>query len=144
MKWLLLFALSLRLFAAQDGLNAAPAKAAIEAMLNRQAEAWNRGDLNAFVADYAARCTLVGSEITETTRARVLAHYKEKYPSRAAMGNLAFSDLAVHLLKADIAIVTAHWHLDRDTKSGGPVGGVFSLVCQLSGGAWQIVLDHTS
>jgi ketosteroid isomerase-like protein len=144
MKWLLLFAVNLRLFAAYDAVDPAPANTAIKTMLNRQAEAWNRGDLSEFVTYYAPLCTLVGNEIAETTRSQVLAHYKERYRSRDAMGRLAFSNLTIHLLSANIATVTAHWHLDRDTKSGGPVGGVFSLVCQFSDGAWQIVLDHTS
>ena len=138
-----MLALGLPLFGASDG-NIGPAPAAIKVMLNRQAEAWNRGDLLDFVAYYAPLCTLVGNEITETTRSRVLAHYKEKYPSRSAMGKLTFSDVSIHLLHSDIATVTAHWHLDRDAKAGGPVGGVFSLVCELSGNKWQIVLDHTS
>ena len=144
MKWLLALALGLQLVAANDGADAQPAKTAIEAMLNRQADAWNRGDLLDFVSYYAPLCTLVGAEIKETTRSQVLAHYKERYPSRGAMGKLTFSDVSIHLLNKDVATVTAHWHLDRDAKSGGSIGGVFSLVCQLSGGGWQIVLDHTS
>ena len=144
MKLLLALALGLRLAAANPSLDTKPVRTAIETMLNRQADAWNRGDLPEFVSYYAPLCTLIGTEITETTRSHVLAHYKEKYPSRAAMGKLTFSDISIHLLEKDVATVTAHWHLERDAKSGGPVGGVFSLVCQLSGGAWQIVLDHTS
>jgi ketosteroid isomerase-like protein len=144
MKLLLALALGLRLTAAHDAVDAKPAKTAIETMLDRQADAWNRGDLVEFVSYYAPLCTLVGTEITETTRSQVLAHYKEKYPSRGAMGKLTFSDLSIHLLNRDVATVTAHWHLDRNTKSGGATGGVFSLVCQLSARGWQIVLDHTS
>jgi ketosteroid isomerase-like protein len=144
MRLLLALALGLRLVAAHDGVDVKPAKTAIETMLNRQADAWNRGDLAEFVSFYAPLCTLVGTEITETTRSQVLAHYREKYPSRGAMGKLTFSDVSIHLLNKDAATVTAHWHLDRDAKSGGPAGGVFSLVCQLSGHGWQIVLDHTS
>jgi ketosteroid isomerase-like protein len=144
MKWLLVFALGLPLLASHEASNEGSSKAAIQAMLNRQAEAWNRGDLSGFVAHYAPLCTLVGSEITETTRSRVLAHYREKYPSRDRMGKLAFSKITIHVLDAGIATVTAYWHLERSVQSGGPVGGVFSLVCQLSAGSWQIVLDHTS
>lgn len=144
MKFLLALALGVRLVAANATVDAKPAKTAIETMLNRQADAWNRGDLSNFVSYYAPLCTLVGTEITETTRSHVLAHYKEKYPSRGVMGKLTFSDVSIHLLTKDVATVTARWHLDRDANSGGPVGGVFSLVCQLAGRNWQIVLDHTS
>ena len=52
--------------------------------------------------------------------------------------------MAVHQVDERVAIVAGHWHIDRDAASGGPVGGVFSLVFELLDGNWQIVLDHTS
>ncbi|MGA8596832.1 MAG: nuclear transport factor 2 family protein [Bryobacteraceae bacterium] len=125
-------------------LSAQTPAAAIEDVLNRQAVAWNKGDLEQFVNPYADRCTLVGTQISEVTRAEVLAHYQTKYPSRAAMGKLTFSGLTVNPLDERIAMVTGHWHLDRNAASGGSVGGVFSLVFELSNGTWKIVLDHTS
>lgn len=124
-------------------LNAQTPVATIEGILNQQAIAWNRGDLEQFVNPYADRCTLVGSQISEVTHAQVLAHYRTKYASRAAMGKLAFSDLTVTPIGERVATVTGHWHLDRSTASGGSVGGVFSLVFELDNGMWKIVLDHT-
>jgi uncharacterized protein (TIGR02246 family) len=117
---------------------------AIKNVLEQQVAAWNRGDLGQFVSSYANHCTLVGSTISETTRQQVLAHYQEKYPTPAARGKLAFSGMAVHAIDARVATVTGHWHLDREAASGGPVGGVFSLVFELLDGSWQIALDHTS
>lgn len=116
----------------------------IRNILQQQETAWNEGDLDAFVSSYAEHCTLVGSTITPTTRAQVLAHYQQKYPSRGAMGKLAFSDITVIPMDERVAIVTGRWHLDRKKASGGPVGGVYSLVFQSIDGSWQIVLDHTS
>jgi uncharacterized protein (TIGR02246 family) len=117
--------------------------AAIEEIINQQARAWNRGNLEQFVNPYADRCTLVGTQISEVTRAQFLAHYQTKYPSPGAMGQLTFSALAVNPLDERVAIVTGHWHLDRSAASGGSVSGVFSLVFELRNGAWKIVLDHT-
>lgn len=122
----------------------APAEQAIQNVLMRQVAAWNRGDLPEFVSAYAPQCTLVGATISETTRDQVLEHYRQKYPSPEARGKLAFSALVVHQIEPDVAIVTGTWHLDRPANSGGPVGGVFSLVFQLLNDHWQIVLDHTS
>lgn len=116
----------------------------IRTILEQQAMAWNRGDLNGFVASYARHCTLVSSTISEVTREQVLAHYQQKYPSRGAMGKLIFSDITVHSLDARVATATGRWHLDRNAASGGPVGGVFSLVLEFLDGNWQIVVDHTS
>jgi hypothetical protein len=113
-------------------------------ILEQQAAAWNRGDLKEFVASYAQHCTLIGATIRETTREQVLAHYREKYPSRGAMGKLMFSGIAVHAVDARVATATGHWRLERDVASGGPVGGVFSLVFEFVDGKWQIVMDHTS
>ncbi len=116
----------------------------IRRVLDQQVAAWNRGDLESFVAGYTEHCTIVGSTISETTRAQVLSHYREKYPSAGARGKLAFSGLSVRHPATNVAIVTGHWHLDRAAVSGGPVGGVFSLVFELIDGSWRITLDHTS
>ena len=117
---------------------------AIKRVLTDQVSAWNRGDLKEFVSSYADHCTLVGTTIAETTRAQVLEHYQQKYPSAGARGKLTFSDLKVHQVDGQTAIVTGRFHLDRDKASGGPAGGVFSLVFELIGSKWQIILDHTS
>src|SRR5215472_14193604 len=106
------------------GQTAATAEAAIRAMLNAQVEAWNRGDVAQFVSWYSPHCTLVGKDVSDVTRAEVLAHYQQKYPSAGAMGKLTFSGLVIRPLNDRIAVVTGHWHLDRDDASGGPVGGV--------------------
>ena len=125
-------------------LVSATPESAIKAVLESQVAAWNQGNLMQFVAPYAQHCTLVSSTISETTREQVLEHYQHKYPSTGAMGRLAFSELNVHSIEAHVAIVTGRWRLARDAHSGGPVGGVFSLVFELVGGSWQIALDHTS
>lgn len=122
----------------------ATAGAGAEAVLTQQAEAWNQGDLTRFVASYAPHCTIVGRDISELTRAQVLAHYRQKYSSPRIMGKLTFSGLTVHPVAPRVVTVTGHWHLDRLPDAGGPVGGVFSLVCERVGEAWQIILDHTS
>ena len=73
--------------------------------------------------------------------APVLAHYKQGYPDHATMGHLEFSDLEVHSLGGNAALVLGQWHLTRDA---GNVGGVFSLVFQKFPDGWKIVHDHTS
>jgi uncharacterized protein (TIGR02246 family) len=116
---------------------------AIQAALRTQVEAWNRGDIPAFVATYAEDCTFVGKQILHG-RPALLARYQKTYPSADAMGRLAFSDLEVRLLDKQVAVVTGKWHLERAPTGGGPVGGVFSLVFALRNGRWLIVLDHTT
>jgi ketosteroid isomerase-like protein len=117
----------------------------IKGILNQEAIDWNQADLVKFVAPYADQCVIMsGNQISETSRAQVLAHYQQKYPSHAAMGKLTFSELTVRPIGQESAFVTGRWHLDREKSAGGPVGGIFSLVFRKIEGRWQIVLDHTS
>lgn len=139
----LVFALSIPLLAGVMPQQAADAESDIKSVLNVQVEAWNRGDIPRFVQTYAPDATFVGKQVTHG-RDGVQARYEKNYPTREAMGHLSFSDLQVHLLTPDVAIVTGGWHLQRSGSGGEPVGGIFSLVLQRHGGRWEIELDHTS
>jgi uncharacterized protein (TIGR02246 family) len=116
---------------------------AIENVLKTQVQAWNRGDIQSFVSAYAEDCIFVGNHVLQG-RAQLLARYQKTYPSPEAMGKLTFQNLAVHQLDQQIATAIGEWHIDRSATSGGPVGGIFSLVLQNREGTWQIVLDHTA
>jgi ketosteroid isomerase-like protein len=137
-KAILLFAFSL------SPLLASNAQTEIHAILDAQVADWNKGDLPGFVSYYADPATLVGKTASTISRAQILEHYRTAYGIRAAMGTLSFTNLVIQPLDAQIAVVTANWHLDRNAASGGPVGGVFSLVLQRRSTGWQIVLDHTN
>jgi len=118
-------------------------RAAIEAALQAQQAAWNRGDVDAFMEGYWQSPELSFSGSSGITRGfdGVRQRYKTKYASRAEMGTLDFSGLEFHFLGPDAALVLGHWHLKRDS---GDVGGVFSLVWQRFPEGWKIVHDHTS
>jgi uncharacterized protein (TIGR02246 family) len=133
------------------GLTVAPhhlAKAAdveddIRDLLADQADAWNRGNLEAFAKPYAEDCIYVGKQIVKG-RDKVMARYKKSYPTAAAMGKLAFRNIEVREAGERIAIVTGEWSLERPESAGGTIGGVFSLVFKNIDDEWRIVLDHTS
>ena len=119
-------------------------RVAIKKVLETQQEAWNRGDVNAFLEGYwhSPDLTFSGSSGTARGFDAVRARYQKNYPDRAAMGKLDFSSLEVRLLGRDAALVLGHWHL---TRTQGDVGGVFSLVLQrFPKQAWRIIHDHTS
>jgi len=120
-----------------------PPETAIRKVLSTQVDAWNKGDLTAFVQGYAEDCVFVGSSLV-TGRSAVLARYQKRYGSKAAMGRLSFSELEVRLIDSRVAIVLGRFALERSTEGGGPASGIFSLVFRLNGGNWEIVLDHTS
>ena len=116
---------------------------AIRAVLVAQQEAWNRGDVEAFLNGYWHSPDLTFSGTGGISRGwdGVLARYKKNYPDRSAMGRLDFSDLEFHFLGPDAALVLGHWHLKREKED---LGGVFSLVWQRFPEGWRIIHDHTS
>lgn len=116
---------------------------AVRTLLADQAAAWNRGDIDAFMQGYWRSEQLTFSSGGKTQRGfdATLQRYRDRYPTRAAMGTLAFSELETRLLPPDAMLVLGRWHLDRGEDS---VGGNFSLVLQRLDGTWKIIHDHTS
>jgi uncharacterized protein (TIGR02246 family) len=120
------------------------AEAAIKRVLETQQDAWNRGDVNAFLEGYWHSSDLTFSGTNGTARGfdAVRVRYQNNYPDRVAMGKLDFSALEIRLLGPDAALVLGHWHL---TRAQGDIGGVFSLVLQrFPNQGWRIIHDHTS
>jgi uncharacterized protein (TIGR02246 family) len=120
-----------------------PPETAIRKVLNAQVDAWNRGDLAAFVQGYADDCVFVGNPLVRG-RSAVLARYRLRYGSKEAMGRLSFSELEVRPIDSKAAIVLGRFSLQRSAEGGGPASGIFSLVFHLNRDHWEIVLDHTS
>jgi beta-aspartyl-peptidase (threonine type) len=71
----------------------------------------------------------------------VLNRYRKNYPNSLAMGQLDFSDLEIHPLGDENALVLGRWHLKRSTDE---LGGVFTLVFRHFPEGWRIIHDHTS
>ncbi len=119
------------------------AKAAVEAVMTAQQEAWNRGDIPAFLEGYwrSPELTFSGSNGLTKGWESVLARYQSTYADREAMGKLQFSGLEFRPLGPDAALLLGKWQLER---KGGDIGGVFSLVWQRFPEGWRIVHDHTS
>ena len=133
-------------FAAAQATRSAPAPApAITALLTRQASDWNRGDLDAFASGYknAPDILFLGRTI-EHGYAGMLAGYKAHYPTRAAMGTLSFTQLAVQPLDERFATATGHFHLQRTAGGGGDADGYFLLVLERTAAGWKIVRDDTT
>ncbi|HMC10288.1 MAG TPA: DUF4440 domain-containing protein [Pirellulaceae bacterium] len=115
----------------------------IRAVLTQQAEAWNRGDIGAFMEHYWKSDELTFSSGGQTTRGwkNTKENYQRRYPTREKMGQLTFSQLEITSLGGAAALVLGRWRLARDES---PVGGNFSLVLREIDGKWVIVHDHTS
>jgi uncharacterized protein (TIGR02246 family) len=114
-------------------------------ILDVQAAAWNRGDLETFVETYenSPTITFLGSALSHG-RAEVLARYKKTYDTREKMGNLRFEALEQRALGADHAIVIGKFLLTRTAAAGGDAKGQFTLILHKGPGGWKIIHDHTS
>ncbi len=139
MKFIFLFAIMAVMAAAAFG----QAETDIRKVMDRQAEAWNRGDLEGFMDGYWRSDKLTFVSGTEVTRGwqPTLDRYKKSYDSRAKMGVLTFSDLEVTMLGKNAAVVLGSWSLKRDADNPH---GKFTLTFRKFKQGWRIVLDHTS
>ena len=139
---LLLFLPSAQTFAAAQ---TAAESAGIVAVIEKSADDWNRGDLEAFVQCYeqSPETTFVGTEVSSGTVA-VLSRYQRAYPDPQRMGKTTFSELQARPLTAELAIVTGRFQLQRDAQSGGDKSGLFTLVMRKGADGWRIIHDHTS
>ncbi len=120
------------------------ASAAIRKVMDDQAAAWNRGDIEAFMSiGYWRSEKLTFVSGTKVTRGwqPTLDNYKKSYDSRAKMGMLTFSDLEITLLAKDAAVVLGSWSLKRETDAPG---GKFTLTFRKFKEGWRIIMDHTS
>jgi ketosteroid isomerase-like protein len=115
----------------------------IRRVLTDQQEAWNRGDLDAFLVGYwhSDATAFAGTQGIVRGWQGLRERYRKGYPDRRAMGTLTFSELEIAPLCSEAALVLGHWHLGREA---GPVGGVFSLVLRRFPEGWRIIADHTS
>lgn len=122
----------------------APAdRAAIERILKEQDEAWNRGDLHAFVAGYAEgeRMTYVGKGgAIVRGRAALEERYRKSYPE-GRRGTLTFSELDVRRVGPDDYLVLGKWSLALPPDNPH---GTFTLVFERGPKGFQIIHDHSS
>jgi uncharacterized protein (TIGR02246 family) len=140
---------------ARAAADPAAARAEIAAMMARSAEAWNRGDLDAFVADYVPgeppapeAATYIGSRGIVRGRAAIRAAYAPRFAPGARRGTLRFENLEVDLLAPGVANAIAYYVLSERTAAGADstvARGPTSLVMRRGAdGQWRIAHDHSS
>ena len=121
------------------------ATAAVEHVLRTQQDAWNRHDLEGFMAGYWNSPNLTffsGAKQTSGWQA-TLDRYHATYASPGhEMGTLEFSALRIEMLGPDAAFVRGGWHLNM--PDGKTPHGLFTLVFRKFPEGWKIVHDHTS
>ncbi len=120
-------------------------KAAIEHVLRVQVDAWNRHDLDAFMAGYWNSPDLTFFSDAKETRGwqGALDRYRARYSGPGhEMGSLDFSGLRIEMLGPEAAFVRGAWHLTM--SNGKTPHGLFTLTFRKFPEGWKIIHDHTS
>lgn len=119
---------------------------AVIAVLVRQQDAWNAGDIEAFVAEgywNSPQLTFLSGGDWNRGYDETLARFRARYgEDTAGMGTLTFSDLEAELLGPSAALARGRWHLAYEESDD--LGGLFTLVLRRTQDGWRIVHDHTS
>ena len=105
-----------------------------------QQEAWNRGDIPAFMNGYWDSDSLIfiGKSGTNTGYQTTLDNYLKSYPTKESMGTLKFKNRSWLPLSETTALVIGRWQISDDVK------GMYSLIWRKINGKWVIVADHSS
>lgn len=118
--------------------------AQVRAVLSRQQEAWNAGDLEAFMTDYwdSEDLTFFSDGKVEKGHAALLTRYRKRYQAEGKeMGTLTFSDLDITPMGPNDALGRGRWKVVTSKES---FDGLFTLALHRFGDGWKIVHDHTS
>jgi ketosteroid isomerase-like protein len=128
----------------KDSSSSTNPAAEISNQLDRAAGDWNRGDLEAFLSDYAPEST---TTFVDGRRARHgFAFIRQNYAPRFAPGarrdSLHFEEVETRPLSPSLALVTARFVLTRGNTV--TASGPFTLVMELRPAGWRILHDHSS
>ena len=116
---------------------------AVNAVMKEQQDAWNRGDINAFMEGYwkSDQLVFVGGGGPVYGWKQTKDNYHKRYPSKDEMGTLTFTTIEVVQLDKKIIRLIGKYHLERKM---GDLSGFFTLIFRKFNDRWLIVSDHTS
>lgn len=115
----------------------------IAVVLDDQVAAWNRGDLDGFMAGYWKSDELTFETTNGVTKGwqAVLERYQKRYATREQMGTLQFRDLVISRTGPDTAEASGRWEV---RAADGRSSGHFYLTMRQIDGAWVIIKDRTT
>lgn len=120
-------------------------RGSIENMLTESAEAWNRGDLDAYLEFYAlaSSTTFMTGDGPVTGIDAIREVYAPLFDGRAPRDSLRFEDLSVRTFPPLVAVATLRYVL-HGNGAETPTSGWATLVLRRTGDGWRIVHDHSS
>jgi ketosteroid isomerase-like protein len=124
--------------------DASSARTIALALLDRGARSWNRGDLDAFMADYvdSPRTAFVANSGVMHGRAEIRTRYAQRFSPGGVRDSLSFEGVEADPIAPDAVHVIAWYKLMRGDSliARGPT----SLVLVRAAGKWGILKDHSS
>ncbi len=119
-------------------------RAAVVSVLESQAQAWNRGDLEGYMAGYERSPALLFTSGAKVRRGweATFANYRRRYgEAPESMGQLDFDIDDVRGVGDGAAVVLGRWTLTETPQAST---GVFSVVFARTPAGWRVVHDHSS
>lgn len=115
------------------------ARAAVTERLHAQRDAWNRGDLEAFCADYDDDAVFLSPSGLTRGRRDVLARYLKKYgTAKETMGTLSFDEIDVEEGR-DVVTMAMRWKLVWKDKT--PAEGLTLITWVKKRDRWVLAQD---
>lgn len=122
------------------------AKKDIEAGLNAQIVAWNRGDLEGFMNGYwrSPELVYIGNNSVIRGWQQMFDRERQVYksPGGKEMGQLALPSMEISILGTDTALVWGTYTVT--THAGATRGGLYTLIVRKLPEGWRVVHDRTS
>ncbi|HSL42019.1 MAG TPA: SgcJ/EcaC family oxidoreductase [Anaerolineales bacterium] len=118
-------------------------ESAIRKVFEESCAAWNRGDLDGYLASYwdSEKTLWISSGSLTRGKAAIAAAYKRRFSMGQPMGKLSVAELEIDVLTPDDAIAFGRWILDLE---GTPSQGFFTVQLRKIEGTWLFVCDHAS
>ena len=117
----------------------------IRQVIVNQQDAWNRGDLEEFMAGYwnSPELTFFSGARESKGWQAALDRYKKSYQSAGhEMGKLEFANLRIEMLGPESAFVRGEFHLTM--SDGKTPHGLFTLIFRRFPQGWKIVHDQSA
>lgn len=143
--WPVMFLLVLSTACAATPESGPGAVKGVNAVWAAQVEAWNRGDLERYMAGYWRSPDLVFFSNGTETRGwqATLDRYRTRYGAEGKqMGTLDFPTLDIITLGTDAVMARGRWRLKM--PDGKELSGMTSVIFRKMPEGWRIVHDHSS
>lgn len=118
-------------------------EAAIRDVFEAGCAAWNRGDLDGYLAGYwdSEETLWISSGSLLRGRKAIVAAYQDRFSEPQQMGVLSLTELDIDVLTPTDAIASGRWSLDLEDRSSK---GFFTVQLKKIEGIWFYVCDHSS